>query len=360
MSLVWYVAYGSNLLKSRFMKYINGDPNSADPRKREGCRDKTPPEVSVRTTVPYALYYGNSSSNWGGCGAAFLDTTKSAYTPARAWLVKEEQFETIRVLEGMNPRWYGRKIELGTICGIPALTFTYVEKPFANKPSDAYKATMAEGFREMIALSYCEINTKKSDAFYASRSKYRKVKKVFKERFIFLSDDSTLRTYDEDAEKLEKLLGITGYRNKKGLLGLCIRKNDLSNLLPSFDNQRLSLVVLGKGGVEYECRYSACVPSNTDSLAVCPGMYIEVRDNNSGETKRWHYMKPGENIRKISVDAENCIIFTDVPITELNGYDTVTPDSPLAGIINGKHIGDEFSCNGYSYRITNISDYEFK
>ena len=41
--LVWYVAYGSNMLYERFMCYINGGQFRDNGRDHEICLDTTPP-----------------------------------------------------------------------------------------------------------------------------------------------------------------------------------------------------------------------------------------------------------------------------------------------------------------------------
>ena len=54
---VWYVCYGSNLLGSRFGRYITGGFCEENNKKYNGCSDKTLPSKNVAVELPYKLYF---------------------------------------------------------------------------------------------------------------------------------------------------------------------------------------------------------------------------------------------------------------------------------------------------------------
>jgi len=148
-NLVWYVAYGSNILCERFLVYIIGGSFRGG-KEYNGCTDKTLPIKDKPFTLPHERYYGNSSSTWGGKGVAFIDPDKKGTTSGRAYLVTTAQFKEIQQQEGDSPNWYGRIVEMG--CDenkIPYQTFTSKNRRSENVPSDEYLAVIEEGMREL-------------------------------------------------------------------------------------------------------------------------------------------------------------------------------------------------------------------
>ncbi|MUK90173.1 hypothetical protein GMD78_17510 [Ornithinibacillus sp. L9] len=170
---VWYVSYGSNLCKDRFMCYINGErPPGAD-RPEVGCTDKTPPKASGKVEMPYALYFSKQRSKWGLGGVAFIDhsITKNEPTIGRKYLITDEQFTEVVAQENncdfidinfqkvmtngflsIGDGWYGRIVYLGELNGAPMFTFT-TNEPMGNMeintPSAAYLSTIAQGVMEL-------------------------------------------------------------------------------------------------------------------------------------------------------------------------------------------------------------------
>ncbi len=99
MNHVWYVAYGSNLCKSRFMAYISGSDGTLWPKAR-GCRDKTPPQRETSSQISGRIYFAEHSRNWEGGGVAFYDpTVRDSLTLVRMYLVTLEQFNDIFLQE---------------------------------------------------------------------------------------------------------------------------------------------------------------------------------------------------------------------------------------------------------------------
>ena len=151
-SYVWYVTYGSNTLKERFMVYINGGKfrgkgkgtNNAPYR---GCRDQTPPLADKPFLIPYEMYYGRESKLWNNGGIAFIDADRPGITLGRAYLITEEQFAEIQEQEG--PIWYQRVVEIAKDAdGTPYKTFTGASRYQGNAPSKNYTDIIFEGVCE--------------------------------------------------------------------------------------------------------------------------------------------------------------------------------------------------------------------
>ena len=97
---VWYVSYGSNMLKERFMCYIQGD-SYEDSSYRQACEDTTPPLAVKTVEIPYDMYFGNESGSWHDCGVSFLDTTQKGYALGVAYLITKEQFDQVAEQENL-------------------------------------------------------------------------------------------------------------------------------------------------------------------------------------------------------------------------------------------------------------------
>ena len=173
---LWYASYGSNLLFSRFMCYINGGTPEGSSKRCEGCSDRSPPQDRRPITIPHELYFARESRSWGGKGVAFIKSQKEdrIKTLGRRYLITKEQFiQVVRQENGRlpdNPRisidfeetiahgqsminggWYSRVIYLGEEDDYPILTFTGFWDDDAicpNKPCEAYRETIAMGLRE--------------------------------------------------------------------------------------------------------------------------------------------------------------------------------------------------------------------
>lgn len=158
-SHVWYVAYGSNLHRERFSRYL------------DNARDTTPPTNSQPFRVDHPVVFAGESKRWNGGGVAFLDVD-SASVPAsygRAWRVTVSQFEDVfrqengraevvplepdSVAHGSSQAvldsWYGRVHRFGDIDGEAAVTFTRPKRPSPLNPADAsYLRVIAGGLNQ--------------------------------------------------------------------------------------------------------------------------------------------------------------------------------------------------------------------
>ena len=162
---VWYVGYGSNLSKCRFLCYIRGGIPPLGNKRERGCSDKTPPICGEPKTINYKLYFAlppkrKCTENWGPGGVAFIlpDEDKRFITRCRMWKITENQYIEVRCQEGLG--WYNKEITLGEKDGCPIKTITQCS-PFTNNivtPSDTYLKTIAEGLRETYKYNDDEIS----------------------------------------------------------------------------------------------------------------------------------------------------------------------------------------------------------
>lgn len=149
---VWYVGYGSNLFRKRFLCYIEGGQFELGGSNSRGCKDKTLPMKDKHIHIPYALYFAKNARTWDNQGVAFISTERdeSKQTYGRMWKVTENQFSEICEQEG---EWYNVEVDLGQDeYGIPIRTITNGVQLMPNKPSDKYLRTMILGLRETFRL----------------------------------------------------------------------------------------------------------------------------------------------------------------------------------------------------------------
>ncbi|MEM1973525.1 MAG: hypothetical protein QXN68_01900 [Thermoplasmata archaeon] len=145
---VLYAAYGSNMLKERFLAYILG--NNYEGRQYKGCTDKTEPQDYGYMYVPYKLYFAKKSSRWNDGGVAFLSCEKNddanLYAIVRLWKILESQFKEIQEQEGKT--WYHKVLHLGEKDGLEIKTFTGCWENQINSPSYEYLNIIKKGIKE--------------------------------------------------------------------------------------------------------------------------------------------------------------------------------------------------------------------
>ncbi len=159
MEYVWYAAYGSNLLRERFMCYIKGGRFRLGGSTAPGCADSEDPVSDEPFVIRHPVYFAGRSASWGNSGVAFLDVSgknePGAMTYGRIWKVTAGQFECIHSQEG---DMYGREVFLGNHSdGCRILTFTSTHGIKESKPSPEYVRTIADGLREIHSLGDDEI-----------------------------------------------------------------------------------------------------------------------------------------------------------------------------------------------------------
>lgn len=157
MNYLIYAAYGSNLLKERFMVYIKG--GFYEGRQYQGSKDKTEPEDFGWIRVPHRLYFAKRSPRWDNKGVAFLsteiETDPKYFAIVRLWKVSQEQFEDIKKQEGS---WYYKIFNLGQRDGLEIRTITgsYIEE--INEPSKRYLDVIRRGLKETTKWTAEEID----------------------------------------------------------------------------------------------------------------------------------------------------------------------------------------------------------
>ena len=151
---VWYVSYGSNMLKERFMHYIEGSAFESGGAYHEPCEDTSAPLAVRQYDIPYDMYFRNNSGSWGGQGVSFLDITKAGHAKGVAYLISREQFEHVACQEngGCPPEysndWYDTVVSIGTMGGYEVVTITNSATENFNRPSDAYIEVLCQGLQE--------------------------------------------------------------------------------------------------------------------------------------------------------------------------------------------------------------------
>lgn len=148
---VWYVSYGSNLLRERFRCYIEGGLCTYNERKYTPCRDARMPEEDRPVMIPHDMYYANRSGSWQGSAVSFLDLSRPGRAYGRAYKIRRAQLADIHKKEGKGQDWYDACVRLADIDGLPAYTFTNEagRRPESLKcVSEAYRSVLEEGLRE--------------------------------------------------------------------------------------------------------------------------------------------------------------------------------------------------------------------
>jgi len=153
---VYYASFGSNMLKSRFLCYIQGGQVEGMRKPCAGSLDKSPPKEVLWKTVPHRLFFGRDHcKTWGPGGVAFLHPESNSQDRAYMCLyrITLEQFNDVLVqenvssfdpsspvfditdldsvtekgnmsLEVLKRGWYHNVVYLGSENGIPILTMT--------------------------------------------------------------------------------------------------------------------------------------------------------------------------------------------------------------------------------------------
>ena len=181
---VWYVSYGSNLDRNRFLAYLQGGRVAGNDVVYRGCADTSPPVDDVPLELPHSLYFaGWSQRVWGGTSAAFITfDARDSSTLARAYLITQQQFvEVVRQengnrahvddfdvkLEGARQQGHTRMLRAGTYTeliycgerdGSPMLSFTASEnRRDFGRPSDAYLRVIGNGLQDCHGLLHSEL-----------------------------------------------------------------------------------------------------------------------------------------------------------------------------------------------------------
>jgi hypothetical protein len=178
--LVWYVSYGSNLNRARFMTYIEGGSIPGNKVVCQGCTYPAPPVDDVSLELAQSLYFaGWSDRAWGGTAAGFI-TLDAQASPAlaRAYLITPLQFQEVVRQENANVAsvddvhlnidgarkhghvrmlpegYYSELVYCGERAGYPMLSFTASEdRTDFGPPSPAYLRMIRSGLQESHDLN---------------------------------------------------------------------------------------------------------------------------------------------------------------------------------------------------------------
>lgn len=172
---VWYVSYGSNLLRERFEVYLLGGRVPGLAREYPGGEGTSPATGDRAVVLPGRLRFSLDAPSWGGGGVAFWDPAGTGPgVLARAWRVRRQQFlEVVHLENGGTDRraapwppdvlrtgearvgdgWYSRLLRPGWLAGEPLLTFTHPRPGtlVTCEPSPAYRSVVARGAVETFA-----------------------------------------------------------------------------------------------------------------------------------------------------------------------------------------------------------------
>jgi hypothetical protein len=174
MSLVWYVAYGSNIERDRFRCYLEGGVPAGGQRDYAGCTDPSAPVDDAAVEIPGRLVFAAASTVWGG-GMAFYDHASPGQVAARAYLLTREQLADVvaqemrrepggafaRRLVGvlgegddvqvLGPGRYETVVRVGDLDGVAAFTATCddVGRLEPRPPTAPYLRTIAAGLRRV-------------------------------------------------------------------------------------------------------------------------------------------------------------------------------------------------------------------
>ena len=175
---VWYSAFGSNLLRDRFIVYLTGGviPHSTTGRIQEGARDNSLPTGDRPITIDRTLVFAGSSGQWGDGGTAAVDPDLDRSTPTlgRAYRITCRQFEDVFRQENressavpldldaltrdgyvdLSNGKYGRAVVVGSVGDELAVTITTRERPTSLRAAHtSYLSVMAKGLMESWGLS---------------------------------------------------------------------------------------------------------------------------------------------------------------------------------------------------------------
>ncbi len=172
--LVWYVAYGSNLLRGRFLTYLQGGFGPSGSGYHAGARDSALPHDDRAVLIDRRLIFTGRSRRWGGGVCAVVRSDGGEECLARAWLITAGQL--LDVWQQENGRltldavpWaelgrnghvddlsgrYRRLDRLDPIDGVPAVTITCGPEMIAEQtpPTSAYLDMVIAGLGEAWQL----------------------------------------------------------------------------------------------------------------------------------------------------------------------------------------------------------------
>ncbi len=235
---VWYVSYGSNLSRERFMRYING------------CRDTSEPVDDKAGIYNFSMYFASKTSIWGDGkgGAAFIDEKRKGMTYCRMYKIKREQFEEIMRREGSN---YTRRIDLDPKMSEDCPCYTFTSATILediNVPSKEYYDTILTGLKEMYPetsetlLRYYLTSRCMTDEDITALKQIR-----LSEHAIRNCDITGIRTKKKHGETIKRLekLGLIQEDSRSKRNGLKINDHDALMFTVKEMREIIDMIIIG-------------------------------------------------------------------------------------------------------------------
>lgn len=173
--LVWYAAFGSNVLRERFLVYLRGGSVPVSGRHQHGARDATDPVDDRPFRLDRPMAFGFESKGWGGAGVAFVNPhqVEPEDTLGRAWLISDEQLADVWAQENgrtvgppldlaaladsgsadLGGGWYRRLEYLGMLDGHAVATITCETLPAPNPAASGYLDVVGRGIMETWGMA---------------------------------------------------------------------------------------------------------------------------------------------------------------------------------------------------------------
>lgn len=165
---VWYMSYGSNLSRERFMCYIKGGIPKGSTTAERGCSDHSAPIRDEFVEIPYPLYFAGHSGRWDAAPAFIgLEPVANEKTFGRMYLITKGQFMDVAAQENgldelyidldkvkeqkklcVRGRMYEMMLHVGQKDGYEIFSFTSkkdIQEVQFSKPSIAYLAMILNG-----------------------------------------------------------------------------------------------------------------------------------------------------------------------------------------------------------------------
>lgn len=99
--MIWYVAYGSNLLVERFCSYLTGSDADSEFGHHPAAAETSEPREDRWLWIEHALYFAGVSRRWTGASAFVSPSPGSGRSVAHAYLIEPSQFSHLVAVENV-------------------------------------------------------------------------------------------------------------------------------------------------------------------------------------------------------------------------------------------------------------------
>lgn len=165
-------------------------------------------------------------------------------------------------------------------------------------------------------------------------------------RIYLLEGPDRYWAYDEDALLLANTFDIRVNETPRGQ-NLKFIKEDLGLVLKHLESLQISYCILHPDNEE--------TFSPTTTARIGYGTKFTVRDQGN---EKWRFIILNEEdvIQQVIsiVRPDGTIEMMTVPVSEIEGYQRLSPAAPMARAMNGARVGDRRTCAGKSYEVLEI------